>query len=64
MTEEKYRECLKKLRNGDRGLPTADKTRAELEIELGTKLAAGLITSAEAEDDWQNWMNRNEWRER
>ena len=57
MTEQQYREQLKKLRNGYRGRPAATVTREQLEAELDAKLAAGLITAPEAEDEWQDKVN-------
>ena len=57
MTEQQYREQLKKLRNGYRGRPAAQVTREQLEAELDAKLAAGLITAAEADEEWQEKFN-------
>ncbi len=57
MNEQQYREQLKKLRNGYRGRPAAPVTREQLEAELDSKLAAGLITSAEADEEWQEKFN-------
>ena len=57
MTEQQYREQLKKLRNGYRGRPAATVTREQLEAELEAKLAAGLITAAEADEEWQEKFN-------
>ncbi len=57
MTDEKYREQLKKLRNGYRGHPAATVTREQLEAELDSKLSLGLITVPEAEEEWQDKVN-------
>ena len=64
MTDEKYRECLRKLRSGWQSPPVPYKTRAELEEELEGKIATGEISSSEAEDIWQDWMHKDErWNE-
>ena len=39
-------------------------TKEELEEKLDRELAEGKITPAEAEDEWQEYMHRNEvWQE-
>lgn len=39
-------------------------TREELEAKLERQLASGEITADEAENEWQDWMHRDEvWNE-
>ena len=37
-------------------------TKAELEAKLDRDLAEGKITAEEADDEYQDWMNRGEGR--
>ena len=66
MTEEKYREMQRKLRNGWRPAPAprtpADMTRQEFENFLDAKIAAGDMTREEAGTEWLDWMHRDEGR--
>ena len=51
-------EELKKLRTEYRREPPKFVSKEQMEAELDRKLAAGEITSQEAEDEWQDFMHR------
>ena len=57
-----YLEMERRLRNWKPTPSRMDMPREAFEAELDRKLAAGILTREEAEDEWQNYMHRDEGR--
>lgn len=60
MTDEKYHECLRKLREGYKGKPHDPETRYDLEARLDQMLKSGSMTVVDADAEWQDFMHRDE----
>ena len=59
----KYSEMERKLRNWKPTPSRYDMTRDAFEADLDRKVAAGILTREEAEEEWQCWMHRDEGRQ-